>query len=259
MDRKGRRYLEVEMVASAVLQNANPDGQKEPAGQQEPALERGEMIERYRRLREISMQHHHAILKLIPRDAMLRCARSVGLANGNTLVYDSEEELTLVFDLAIYTAPADRTRAVERYARSARFASGSDEAAMLEAMCNARFAIMAVRRRHPVAGLIVTDLFRHTELWMMDEGFEISVPEGAVLATRYIAPDRFVMTTGASVPVDLHLLARAIKTAPLLMRKSRADALDDRRFAEAVYSTAIAEGVMDGVRYDGPFGVGNAA
>ena len=39
---------------------------------------------------------------------------------------------------------------------------------MLEAMCNARFAIVVVRRRHPSAGLIVTDLFRNIDLWLMD-------------------------------------------------------------------------------------------
>jgi len=86
------------------------------------------------------------------------------------------DELTLAFDLAVHTAPAGRSRAIDRYARSTRFASGSDEALMLQAMCNARFAIVVVRRRHPSAGLIVTDLFRKVDLWLMDEGLELSLP-----------------------------------------------------------------------------------
>ena len=47
---------------------------------------------------------------------------------------------------------------------------------MLEAMRNARFAVVLVRRRHPSVGLIVTDLFRNIELWLVDEGLEISLP-----------------------------------------------------------------------------------
>jgi hypothetical protein len=57
----------------------------------------------------------------------------------------------MAFDLAIYTAPAGRSRAIDRYARSARFDPGSDEAIMLEAMCKARFAVLSVQHRHPVA------------------------------------------------------------------------------------------------------------
>ena len=80
---------------------------------------------------------------------------------------------------------------------------------MLEAMRNARFAVVLVQRGHPSAGLILTDMFRNNELWLVDEGLEISLPAGTAFATRYYAPDRFVMTAGVGMPVDLDLLASA--------------------------------------------------
>src|SRR5215470_17183175 len=120
---------------------------------------------------------------------------------------------------------------------------------MLDAMCNARFAVVVVQRRHPSAGLIVADLFRKTELWLVDEGLEMSLPTGTAVAMRYYAPDRFVMTAGVAIPIGLDTLARAIDLAPQLVRKSRAEASEDRRFAEAVYRIAIAEGIMEGVAY----------
>jgi hypothetical protein len=243
--------LEAVMIASPAPGN--------PVDQQEPTPSRDEVLARYRRLREISRQHHLAIMKLISRDAVLRQARSLGLTVGKSLVLDSTEKFSLVFDLAIYTAPADRSRAVDRFARSARFASGSDEALVLEAMCNARFSVVSVQRRHSVAGLIVTDVFRNVDLWLVDEGLEISLPTGATFATRYFAPDRFVMTSGVGLPVDRGFLARAVDLAPQLLRKSPTDAIEDRRFAEAVYRAAIADGVMEGVTYQDPSDVGNAA
>jgi hypothetical protein len=226
---------------------------------QEPTPGRNEVIARYRHLREISKQHHFAIMKLISQDAMLRHARSLGLAAGKTLVSNRMEDLSMAFDLAIYTASADRSRAIDRFARSARFAPGSDEALMLEAMCNARFAVVSVQRRHPVAGLVVTDLIRDTGLWLVDEGLEATLPAGAAFATRYAAPDRFVMTLGVGIPVARDLLTRAVESAPPLLRKSPVEAIEDRRFAEAVYRTAIADGVMEGMTYQDPSGVGNAA
>jgi hypothetical protein len=245
------QFLEVVMVALAALRT--------PVDQLEPMPNRAEVIARYRHLRDISKQHHFAVMKLISRDALLCHARGLGLTAGNTLVLDRMEDLSLAYDLAIYTAPADRSRAVDRYARSARFAQGSDEALMLGAMCNARFSVVSVQRRHPVAGLIVKDLFRDIDLWLVDEGLEISLATGTAFATRYFAPDRFVMTSGVGMPFDDDLLATVVDSAPLLLRKSPAEAIEDRRFAEAVYRAAIADGVMEGVTYQDPSDVGDAA
>jgi hypothetical protein len=50
------------------------------------------------------------------------------------LIADSEEELTLVFDLAIYTAKEGRSQAIDRYASMAQLPSGTDELLMLDAM-----------------------------------------------------------------------------------------------------------------------------
>jgi hypothetical protein len=130
---------------------------------------------------------------------------------------------------------------------------------VLEAMCNARFAIVVVRRQHPSAGLIVTDLFLKIDLWLMDEGIEVSLPVGTVFATRYFAPDRFVVTAGVGMPVDLDLLTSAIELVPVLLRKPRAETIDDRRFAEAIYRAAIAEGIMENMTYQDPTGSDDSA
>jgi len=160
------------------------------------AVSRGEVLARYRHLREISRRHHSEVLNFLSKDAILHQARRLGLTHGKTLVLDDLEELDFAFDLAIHTAPMDRSRAIDRYAKSARLAPGSDEALVLDAMCHARFAVISVERRHQAAGLIVNDLFRQRELWLVDIGLESSVREGAVLATRLYQPEAFLMTAG---------------------------------------------------------------
>lgn len=221
---------------------------------QAPAAGRDDVLARYRRLREISKHYHSDVLRFVPRDAPLQQARRLGRATGRTILLDSEDELALIFDLAIYTAPAGRSRTIDRYARSTSFPKDSDEALMLEAMCGARFAIMAVQDRHPVAGLLVTDLFRETDLWLLDEGLERSLPEGAMFATRYLRPTDFAMTAGVVVPLDLGVLEAAALTVPQLGRMSLVEALEDRRFAEAIYRAALADGIMEDVAYLDPGG-----
>jgi hypothetical protein len=222
--------------------------------QQEPRASRDEVLACYRRLREVGKQHHSKVLGFLSRDAILQQARRLGLAHGRTFLLDSMDELTLAFDLAIHTAAASRSRAIDRYARSAAFPQGSDEGLMLKAMCDGRFAIVAVEDRHPVAGLCVTDLIRGTVLWLMDEGLEQSAQEDEVYATRYFVPADFAMTAGVIVPMDLALLEAVIMTVPQLGRLTLVETLDDRRFAEALYRAAIAEGIMEGVEYQDPDG-----
>src|SRR5262245_57924408 len=119
-----------------------------------PPPARNAVLARYRQLREINKRHHHDILKLISGDAILQQARRLGLAQGRTLILDDMDEMSYVFDLAIYTAPPRRSRAIDRYDRSAQLPPGSDEELMLEAMGAAGFAILMLWHRHAREGVV---------------------------------------------------------------------------------------------------------
>jgi len=232
------------MVSAAVaLREDNPVAK--PAA----LLSRTEVLARYRHLREISKRHHSAALEFLSKDAVMSQARRLGLTQGKTLVLDSMNDLNLAFDLAIHTAPKDRSRAVDRYARMAQLSPESDEGRVLDAMRNARFSIIGILRRHDVAGLIVEDLFRGVEVWLVDEGLESSLPDGAALATRLCTPEGFAMTAGVLVPVDIELIEDAMADTPQLLRNRREELIDDRRFAEAIYRVALASGLMEQVAY----------
>ena len=210
---------------------------------------RGEVLARYRRLRAISRQHHSNAMELVSRDAMLRNARRLGLAQGDLLILDDMRDMNLVFDLSIHTAEPGRSRAIDRYARSAKLPPGSDEALVLDAMCHARFSLIEIKRRHPSAGVIAMDRIRGTEYWLVDEGLESSAPDGFVLATRLFTPDGFSMAAGVFVPLSRALLHNVIAAVPQLHRKTPQESIDDRRFAEAFYRMAVAEGLTAQVRY----------
>lgn len=214
---------------------------------------RVELLARYRHLREIGKKVHHETLKLISGDALLYQARRLGLARGKTLVLGHEQEMDYIFDLAIHTAPAGRSRAIDRYARSAGFAAGSDEALVLAAMRAARFSILAIDRRHETAGLVATDLLRRTEVWLVDIGLESSLPDGEVIATRLFTPEHFSVTAGVTVPFDLGMFAEIDAQLPHRLSESDLTTLiEDRRFAEAAYRIALADGITDHLIHQDP-------
>jgi hypothetical protein len=114
----------------------------------------------------------------------------------------------------------------------------------------ARFSILVIKRRHEAAGLIATDLFRRSEVWLVDMGLESSMPEGAMMATRLFTPEGFSMTAGVNVPFELGAIEDLYAELPRRLGESKLTALiDDRRFAETIYRVALADGIMDRVAY----------
>src|SRR3954465_264414 len=164
-------------------------------------MSREEVLARYRHLRAISTHHHTEAMNFFSRPAPLERARHLGPAAGGGPAAEGFDELTLAFDLAIHAARPGHTRAVDRYAGAARLRPGSDEAPVLGARRRARFSLWRVERRHGVAGLVVQDLLREDEAWLVDEALERSAPEGMVAAMRLCTPDAFAMTSGVIVPM----------------------------------------------------------
>jgi hypothetical protein len=213
-------------------------------------LDRDALLARYRQLREISIRHHRQILESISTDALLHQASRLGLARGKTLLLEEMEDMSYACDLAIHTAPAGRSRAIDRYARSAGFAGGSDEALVLEAMRAARFSILVIERRHETAGLVAIDLFRRNAIWLVDVGLESSMPDGGLIATRLFTPEGFSMAAGAGVQFDDGLIEDICALLPRHLRQRKpAAAIEDRRFAESIYRMALADASMDRLTY----------
>jgi hypothetical protein len=88
--------------------------QPTPAWGGDMSSTRDDILAGYLRLREISKRLHEEVLKSISGDALLKHASRLGLAQGKTLILDDMDEMYYVYDLAIYTAPADRSRAIDR-------------------------------------------------------------------------------------------------------------------------------------------------
>lgn len=213
-------------------------------------LTREDVLARYLHLREISKKLHDGALKSVSGDSLLSHARRLGLAQGKTLLFDNADEIYYVYDLAVYTAPPDRSRAIDRYARSARFEAPSDERLMLNAMLNSQFAILLIEQPHDAAGLIATDILRDFRVWLLDIGLESSMKDGQLIATRLITPGPFSMTAGVSVPFVLEMLESVCRLLPQRVGDRKLSQIaEDRRFAEAVYKVGLAGGVMDRMRY----------
>jgi hypothetical protein len=104
------------------------------------------MLERCRRLRTIGNERANGSLQRISRPHILKPGGRLGvIRNRHVLVAESEEERQLLQDLALYSRRSGAS-AIERCSRSVRAHAGSEERAVLDAMCDARLLQLAKMR-----------------------------------------------------------------------------------------------------------------
>jgi hypothetical protein len=246
-----RRWLAP--VASLLRSRQRPVSPASPPGPS--PVSRSAILARYRHLRQISKEQHEAVLDIIAPDVLLDWAKRLDLTEGKAVVFENDNEMTMPEDLAIYLPRLGRSHPLHRYARVARLVPGSDEAIVLAAMRQARFSLWRVERRHPTTGLILRDLLRDEETWLVDEAMEKNAPPGVEMAARLLQPESFAMTARIIVPIlpDLmtlpDLMEDVFARVPALRRLQGDVLARDPRFAVGIYRAAVATGTMERVRF----------
>jgi hypothetical protein len=211
---------------------------------------RADILGRYRRYRDLRKDIQTAALENIPHSSFLAHAKRIGLSDGKFLFTDDTVELSLAFDLAVYTAGAGRTRAIDRCARRRLPVAKSDEALVLRALQASRFSIFRTIGTCQPAGVLLEDLMRGGAIPLLDEGLEQSAQPGAVFAMRVAPIEEFLITCGAIVPIGPEMMEECIDVPIGAASKAELAALaDHRRFAASIYELAIELGLMNFVAY----------
>jgi hypothetical protein len=217
----------------------------------EGTMETGDILDRYRQYRALANEHHTRAISRVTTDTMLERARQIGLAAGRSFLLDEDDtEWALINDLALYTAPPGRSSAVGRYTKSAMSHTVGMDAQILRGMCNAIMSIWQVDRHHEQAGVILKDILRGGEVWLVDESFATVARPKWVGAMRLMPVEDFFINCGVLVPMDQVSLAGAVIDRLGWVRGNDLKRVaDDPRFAIALYRVGLERGAMDRVRY----------
>lgn len=214
------------------------------------ALSRTDLLNRYRRYSAIRKDVQSAALASVTTSRLLAHAKRIGLSDGKVFFTDDDVELTLVFDLAVYTSEQGRTRAIDRCVRKRAPVSDRDEALVLGGLQASRFSIFGMVGRCQPAGVLLKDFMRGDEVVLLDEGLEQTAKPGDVYAMRVAPIEDFVITCGVIVPLGTKAFTDIVNF--LTDGEPRADLVslaDDKRFAASLYEVAIEFGLMDWIDY----------
>jgi hypothetical protein len=169
-----------------------------------------EILPAYRRIRQLGVRLNHKLMKTLSNEAIQTAGEKLGIRKNGILVFDSEDETSVLMDYAIYNVRIGGQNAVERYLDQSPPTPDSDEMALLNAMLEAYYSLFQIVDAERGVGVTVRDLLRAETHFMADIGFSNSAPTNSVLASRVIPLEEhgFIMSGGAGLPTTQPTVAR---------------------------------------------------
>ena len=156
----------------------------------------------HRRLRAVLRGHQNAVVRTVPRTAFRKWAKRFGLLEGDKLVLESEDEMTILVDFLIYHHRQRGKTLVQKYLARLPPADGPEEVLIRAAMSSPRFSVYEVEEMRPFVGVVVRDLVRGGPVFVVDEALSTSAKPGMVLALRLLPLPSYWMTSGSGFPLS---------------------------------------------------------
>jgi hypothetical protein len=205
-------------------------------------------VERYRHLRRLAAELNQKIVETVPRQAMHEIGRAIGILQRGRLVFETEDQTSVLMDCCLYDWIEGGKNLVERYADNHPALAGPDERELLEAFRFAKYRILFPLSRLEGAGVYFMDLFSSEELFVMDIGMSQNSLNIAY-ATRTIPLGSFWMTGGAGLPTASEGIRKA--GARLHERGLLRDGnfTDPHWAALTIVRTLLEEGASEHVKY----------
>jgi hypothetical protein len=154
--------------------------------------------EAYRCYRRAGKDLHHKIMEATLEGAAIDyVAEKLGLGKGRRLILDTEDDLSVLMEFALYEYRSNGKNAIERY-RGEIGGSGQIEAELLEAMVQASTSLFRVEGASWESySLQLRDLIAESSpLTLVDINFSQTLALGLILFIRPIRLKDFSMTSG---------------------------------------------------------------
>ena len=157
----------------------------------------------YKRLRPTRLRLNDKLVERLSDDMIQDGAKKIGILRDGTIVFENEDETSVLMDYCIYDVYRNGRNAVEQYLCDCPPDPDSDEMICLYAMRNATYALVAVLDVERGVGCHVRNLFTEKTRLLVDMGLSKTALPGTVIATHLLDYGDFISTTGAALPLGV--------------------------------------------------------
>lgn len=168
-----------------------------------------------------SIKHEYAALRLaakalnnrlvatLQKHEIETAARLLGIMRGKRIEFETEDEMSVLFDYTIHNLFHDGRNAVVRMLEDNPPPENSLEFRILRSMQKSHHTILRVEEASPGLGVRVFDTTMDRSILIVDKGFSMTATPETMLATRiYSVYEGWWVTTGAALPVTSESLER---------------------------------------------------
>lgn len=167
----------------------------------EPKQEDEELMDRYKRFRQLGRSYNLELIKQLPPPALPESGKKLGLYKAGTLILNQDDEIAVAYDYSLHHYRRAGKNAIERALATSPPALDSDEMVYLKSMATARFSLFRVEDILPRRGASLVDLVTGKRLDLMDIGLSSAGTPGIIVAGRVLSFDGFNMSSGTLIPV----------------------------------------------------------
>lgn len=164
------------------------------------------LLRRYRQLRAIMRELHSELMQVMPKGTLTEYGQKLGLLVDGTLVFETEDEASVLVDYCLYDGWSGQHNAVTRFLAKQPYAVGTDQALLMDAMSRARYSLFQVESVAEGLGVNCRDVLRGDGGTIVDEGLGSTAFPGVIVAGRLVALPELSMTTGAGLVINANTL-----------------------------------------------------
>ncbi len=158
------------------------------------------LIEKYKTYRKVGKELNHKIMdSCLDRDVLEKSARLLGIIRGGTLIFDSEDETSVLMDFALNEYRVDNKNIIEIYRDKIGW-QNEIEKDILDALLSSYTSLFKVTSISEVENtLILTDILnKRDNIKLIDIAFSKTAATGLLLFIRLVQFKDFNMTSGVS-------------------------------------------------------------
>ena len=160
----------------------------------------------YSEIRRRSMDLHSKIFKKLTSDDYKTCGKHLGVWQNKALALESDEEVDLFTDYAIYGYRPRGFNMAEKYLRLFNKEADDFELTLLRHMRSARYAIYQIEETNGTDTLKAIDIFSKSRYSLVDHQMAKTARQGLMLAGYLIDFDGFSIQTGGTVRVTREIM-----------------------------------------------------
>lgn len=158
-------------------------------------------LKEYQTYRSVGQDLNTRLIKQLPRAAIEECGKKLGVWKRGTLILGGEDELSVLMDYALFHFSRNDVNAVSRFLKMSPPDESSMEMTLLQAMLKAHYSLFSVKAIHANKGLVLSDLLRDNEIFLIDLSMSRTAMPGMLFMGHVLPMPNFHMTSGAFMPV----------------------------------------------------------